>query len=327
MPSKPSHSLPRCFRPDSSHAISLLLALSLCASAACAQIVGSSSRWQNDQIPAKLNAIHAAQQEHIPDAQLGILWGQLAVDYQDQADFQHAEDAYNRSIQLIKFIPEQKLNYANAIDNLGVLYLLFGQVDPAEICLRKGLALRQELAMPAEIAVSREHLADLDLARRRFKDAEKNASQAYEGLTTQLGKESPDQGSITSTLLSLSYARCQQKRCDEGLKDAQHALSIATTVLGADSIQTGHALMALGFVQWKTGSTADAENSMLHGIKILKAEGPSGDPNLSYAFMMYRDYLRAMHRGSEVKQVEQQMETSGKPCGNCTVSVSALSLR
>jgi dihydrodipicolinate synthase/N-acetylneuraminate lyase len=106
-------------------------------------------------------------------------------------------------------------------------------------------------------------------------------------------------------------------------------MRLAENGLAADSVEQAHASMALGFAQWKTRSIAEAERSMQNGLRILRVRLGNTNPRLMAAMYEYRDFLKAMHRGPEVKAIEEQItamipQATKKSCAGCTVSVYVL---
>ena len=301
--------------------LTLVMALSLGIHAASAQTQTASIMPLPERIAQELGLIHAAEQEHLPDVQLGYLWARLASDYRDKADFSRSEDAYNRALRLLKTAPEAKADYATLLDRLGYLYLIYGHKDEAESCMKKSLAIRQELGNVTNIGLSHEHLAEVALARHKFKDAERAASEAYQ----MLAARGSGTTGLAAVLVTLTYARCEQNKCAEGLQNAEQAFAIVRTGHQPDSLPVGHTLMALGFAKWKMGENQDAEKAMLQGIQIIRTLNAPGNPNSRYALIEYRDYLKAMHRSLEAKQIEEQLASTHQPCASCSVSVYSLS--
>ncbi len=297
------------------------LFLGFAASSALAQTQNQTQKL-SDKIALARELIHIGERDQSSNAHQGYLWAQLAADYRDAGDFSQSEDAYNRSLQLFKTAPEAMANYATTLDNLGALYLTYGRID-ARNCMLKALAIRQQLGDQTNIAISLQHLADLDVARRKFKDAESEASEAYQTLSAPGAHNGP---ATVSALLTLAFARCKQDACAQGIQDAEHAVDIARTTLRPDSVQFGITLVTLGFAQWKTGQPQQAETTMLSGLKIIKDQTAPGDPTLSYSLMQYRDYLHAMRRTPEVKEVDAELAAAAhQPCNTCSVSVYSLS--
>jgi tetratricopeptide (TPR) repeat protein len=287
------------------------------------QATGQPNPNLSSKISEDLHQVHDAEQQHLSNAHRGFLWATLAADYRDAADFVRAEDAYNHSISLLKDAPEAAINYATALDNLGTLYLNYDHSEEGSACMKKALAIRRQLGNPIHLAMSLQHLADLDIALRKFKDGEKEASEAYQILTSANAQPA----SFIAVLDSIAYARCKQNRCALGLLDAQHALEIARATIPHDSLQFGLSLVTFGFLQSKTNHLDDAEKSILSGIEIVKMQTAVGDPTLFYAMIEYRDFLKTAHRNAEAKQLDAQLANSTvrQPCAACSVSVYSLS--
>jgi tetratricopeptide (TPR) repeat protein len=276
-----------------------------------------------DRITHNQEAIQTVESQALPHAKLGVLWARLALDYREAADFPRSEDAYHRSIQLLKDTPESRADYATVLANLGSLYLIYGHLEEAALLAKQALAIRQELGDEVNIAFSRQHLADLDLARHKFKEAEIEASHAYEILSTA---EKTNKAALIASLISLTYSRCELNKCSQGVQDAQLAIDTVSSSFPPDSIQVGHAFMAMGFAQWKSGENQQAEQNMLHAIRVIKTQSPAGDPFLLYSLMQYRAFLKAMHRIPESKQVDLELASfRHQVCANCTVGISTLS--
>jgi hypothetical protein len=86
-------------------AFTLCIVLSVCGHARPQQF---STTTQKD--------IVQAEREHLPEAQIGYLWGRLASDYAGQANFARAEDASFRSLRLLRNAPEAQKSYATLLE-------------------------------------------------------------------------------------------------------------------------------------------------------------------------------------------------------------------
>jgi hypothetical protein len=299
-------------------ALTLCIVLSVCEHARPQQF---STTTQKD-IAQKRHMIDLAEREHLPDAKIGYLWGRLASDYAAQSDFVRAEDAYFRSLRLLRNAPEAQKDYATLLDNLGVLYLAYNRRAEAEQYLTRGFAARRKQDDIAALGVSQLHLAELALDGHKFKRAENIAAEAQANLTA-----TGDSGRVglIGALVTLAYARCEQHKCAEGLRDAEHAMDLARLVYPADSLPAGHVLMAIGYARWKTGDSEEAERMMLQGVHIITTRNAPGAPDSRDALLEYRDFLKAMHRSLDVKRIDDQLaQATPQPCANCTVSVNSL---
>jgi tetratricopeptide (TPR) repeat protein len=301
-------------------AAALCIALSICEHAQPQQVSVTEIK---EHIDLDLRLIKVAENDRLSSAKRGYLWAKLASDYAQLADFARAEDAYSRSLQLLKDAPEAKANYATLLDNLGVLYLAYNRRDEAERYIKKAFAARREQGDIATIGISQLHLAEIALADHKFKEAEHLAAQANANLSAagDAGRKG-----LIAALVALSYARCSRDNCAEGLHNAEQARELAHLVYPSDSLPIGHVLMAIGFAKWKTGDSQEAEKMMLEGIHIITTQNAPGTPYSRNALSEYRTFLAAMHRTRDVKRIDDQLAAmTPQPCTNCTISVTTLS--
>lgn len=278
------------------------------------------------RIAQDVEAIRIAEQKHLPEAQQGALWEQLAMAYHVATEFSKAEDAYGRALHLLKISPPAAAEYASTLDNLASLYLAYGRLEDAERARKQALRLRQRLGDPTGIAISEVHMADIAIARHQFKKAELLAQR---GLGTMESLPNPPRPAMISAFIALAYARCSRGRCHEGLRSAQQAVVFAHENFESGSPARGFALETLGFAEWKSGATQDAQRDMLQAVQILQAELASADPRLAGAMLQYKAFLVEAKRRVEAQQIDEQVtrmtSQTGASCRGCTISVDSLS--
>jgi hypothetical protein len=271
-------------------------------------------------------SIRDAEQQHLTSVQQGILWGQLALEYQSIASFSKAEDAYHTSLRLLKTTPSARADYASALDDLSTLYMSFGRVDDSESAARQALAERQKVGRLSDIGLSQVHLAGIALVRRQFRKAEQLSQRGIQGLQSS---SDPPRTGLLSGFMTLVYARCSRGHCQEAVTIAEQAVVFAENAFEPDSPATGFALETLGFAQWKSGSPQEGEKAMLQGIQILRAKLAADDPRLAGAMLQYRTYLIEAKRSAEAQDIQQQVKNmtreAGIYCSGCAISVHSLS--
>jgi len=285
------------------------------------QITSSEKRIAQD-----LELIREAEKQHLPDVQRGALWHELALEYHAATEFQKAEDAYNKALNLLKTVPSAREEYASTLDDLASLYLIYGRVDDAESARKQALTVRQKLGNPTGVAVSEVRLSDIALARHDFKKAERLAQRGLQGLESS---SNPPRAGVLSALITLTYAGCARGHCAQGLMDAEQAVAFTNTHFESESAAGGFALEALGFAQWKNGATQNGERTMLQGMTLLRARLAPADPRLAGAMLQYQAYLTATNRQAEAGQIHEQVTKMtgqvGVSCQGCAVSVNSLS--
>lgn len=305
-----------------------LLALMFTESA-WTQTVTQADQVLHDRIAAIRQRIDTAASWHATDDQLGALWRQLANAHQDGRDIQRAEEAYTRSLKLLKASAQQRY-FAAALDDLGSLYLETGRLKESESCRRKALAIFEESGDQAWQSRVHVSLAVISLEKRKFAESEEESAKALKSLKEQ---KEPDKDDLVSGLIVNSYAKCFQGRCDDGLRVAGQAMGLASATFAKDSLEVVTALMAVGFEGWKTGAQEDGERAMREALEIMHQK-----KNLPYAtlvadqlkvFTSYTNYLKATHQKESAKQMENEIaRLKGEQtpfCKNCTVNAVALS--
>lgn len=186
--------------------------------------------------------------------------------------------------------------------------------------------MREKLGNSSDIGLSQIHLANVAIARRQFKKAERLSLQGMEAIESF---SNPPRAGILSELITVTYARCLRGHCGEGLTSAQQALAFANSNFEPESAAVGFALETLGFAEWKTGALQDGEKAMLRGIQILRTKLVPADPRLRGALLQYGDYLIATSRRVEAQEIHEEVErmsgATGTFCPACAVSVDSLS--
>lgn len=281
-----------------------------------------------NRIAENIRKIHTAGDWHATDLALGKLWLQMACDYADEEDFPRSEDAYSRALRLFER-SSSRLEYAYALDGLGLLYHHVGRLKEAENLMRKSLAVYEEIH--EEVGIPRLHadLSTLLLKEKRFAASEEESAKAIAELQEQ---KEPNRTDLIAALIVNSYGKCFQGRCEEGAQEAERARMLASKMLAKDSLEMIAALLAVGFEQWKIGSEAEGDRRMREAVVLIREKNDLTSATLLDAQLKvlseYAEYLKGRHQKEKARQVEDevaQLKESQRPdCKNCTVSVMGL---
>lgn len=271
-----------------------------------------------EEISQVRQTIQQAEQQHFADERIGYMWAVLAAKCRRSGDFSASEDAYFRALKLLDHSPSAARNYGTTLDNLAMLYLTYGRLDEAEQYNRQGAKIRNKLGLPLDEARSEQHRAEIDLARHRFKAVEDEAAHALEVMTRL---DDPEKLDMISALNALAFARCSRKACTQGMEDAQHSLSLARNSFGEQSGPVAHALMAIGFAEWKQGRLDEADRTMRSSIQMMKAQEGVESRGVMLAMLEYRNYLQGVHRYGEAEEIMQEislaMHQQTPVCATC----------
>jgi tetratricopeptide (TPR) repeat protein len=319
-------------RRPSPHSLSrFICALSItCAVLACsASVQAQRSPASAARVDALRGQIRSATDQEASAAQLGALWLELANEYQSQLELLQAEDAFTRSLPLLRF-PATQSAYADALDGLGSLYFATARPTEAENCFRKALGVYQAIGDRPHTARLHVSLALLLVSEHRFRDGEEESS---EGLNEFQSQPQPDPSEFVPALLTHSYALCNQGRCNAALDDTKRAMTLAQGSFATDSLEIAGVWLAWGFDQWKSGSPDEADRSMREALTIVRSRTDLPRPLLAGSLLgilrQYDVFLKATHRKSEARQIDSEIRRlqseQNSSCKDCTVNAAALS--
>lgn len=303
-----------------------LLAIGAFASFALVLVPTAVSQSDLDaRIRRELQFIERNPQANNSPLTVGRVWAQIAYDYQDEGAFASAEAAYVKSLAELRDVAEATSEYATILDNFGSLYLMTGRLQEAENCRKKSLEMRKQSGDPLDIERSRAHLAEVALARHKWKDAEKQASEAAQEMILLNDKQKTD---VISALITESYAQSLEGKQQDAVLSAKQAVAIASDSFPLQSLPVAQAYLVLAIVQLKAGSVEEAGNSLRHSIPNIRELTAPGDPQRTVALTIYKGYLLRSHQPHEADKVDNELRSNTQQrdsqCKDCTVSVYGL---
>ncbi len=302
----------------------IIVLFALFASIRCALSAQEPAAVIQERIKSEVHLIKVAIDQHRPEESIGYLWATLGADYRKSGDFSNSEAAYLHAVELFEASLSSMRNYATTLDNLGMLYLTYGRVDDAERYNRKAAAIRNKMNYPIDLAWSTQHMAEINLAKHKYKEAENGAAEA---LAAMEAHNDPEQLDRISALNALAYTRCLRRRCEQGMGDARRSLDIARNNFGAESVPSAHALMALGFALWKLERFEDADRTLRAGVEMMRAKAGPRSRALLLALAEYRDFLKGTHRDEAAESVTKQLAEAKSLSIVCATCVTVNSLR
>jgi tetratricopeptide (TPR) repeat protein len=292
--------------------------------------VAQSSQMEIERIEMLRGQIKTAEAQHDGAQVVGELWLKLADRYLDQLEFPEAEDAYARSLKLLRAAGTQA-GIADALDGMGVIDLAARRFSEARECDKKALAIYEALGDRVRAGKMHEAIALAWLVDRHHREAELESAA---GLAELQQQANPDAGEMIAAYLTHSDALCSLKRCELALKDVDHAMEIVRAKFPVESSEMVAVLLTRGVEEWKTKAIDEAGRSMEEALRLV--HGLTGLPELVRlgdqlgVLQQYDAFLKATHRGVEAAAMEDEMarlQSQQHPpsgCNGCTVSAAAL---
>lgn len=272
--------------------------------------------------------IKTAEQQHASTAEIGGLWLQLANRYQDLLEFPQAEDAFVRSVRLLR-TPATQAEYADALHGMGSLCFATGRLNDAGEYLQRSLDIYQALGDTLHTAALHETLGLIQLTGRHYREAE---AESAESLSEMQPLAKTDPSEMVAAYLTHGYAICGQGRCADALSDVDRATSVVEARLRPDSVDMIAVWLARGFDEWKNGAPQDADQAMSAALLLVRGKTDLPQPlvvGMELGVMrQYDAFLKDTHRKPEERRLAVEMtkleEQQPRACNGCTVSVAGL---
>lgn len=249
-------------------------------------------------------------------------WLKLAVLLQDSGKYRESEDAYRRTIELLR--APDPLTVADVFDHMGTMYVQSGQFSKADPVERHALAIREHEQDKLGSGVSHMHVAMLLLGEKELPAAEAEAQTAVALLVPEYS-HSADVSSATpeekmTALIDLAEVQNASGENDNAIPLLRFALQIAHKNYADDSLPVGTIDFLLGQAYWKSGDFKEASVLMSHGVHTLSTEIGWGHPMYLTTLRNYEAFLVATNQRSEAKQVAKEIERLDSSTGTFAVA-------
>jgi len=241
--------------------------------------------------------------------QNGAVWWHLAMLCQDAARYGDAEHAYAKALELLK--TGDRATLANAMDEMGTMYVETGRYAKAEPLEREALAMREAGNDSVGVGRSWMHLTMLSLGRHNLANAANYAELAADRLVPERTGHAAEKAATPeekmTALIYLSLVRCAQRDCAQAIPELRAASGIAQASYGAGGLPVAFTDFLLGYAYWKSGDTRSAAELMKSGTAGLEAQVGWGHPTYIAAMTQYEAFLKQTGRNTEAAEVKAKI--------------------
>ncbi len=219
-----------------------------------------------------------------------------------------AETQAKNALQLARQIPVNLKGYAEALDNLGVIYSYRGKFEKAENSFQKSFALFEELGNSEHIAKSLNHLGVTYAMIGKLKRAEKLFRQSY-----KLFEEVKDYLEMGKCLDNLGIVFRQRGELKQAKECHEQSYTLFKKINRLQAM--AYSLNNLGIIYRQSGEFNEAKKSLEQSLNLRESFGHS--PNIAESryqligALMMQGALDAAH--THLNLLENQAQTSGIP--------------
>jgi tetratricopeptide (TPR) repeat protein len=258
-------------------------------------------------------------------AELGKAWILLGVAYTQQGRVLEAQNAFERSLQILGQDPQFVSDYAVALQNYGELYNDSGERVVAGQLWKKALSVLQKSGDHAGIAHSLTYLAGWALAENQVPEAKKYLESVAEEMKLTHGLSDDDLSVVYETQAWLARVEGNTSAAVAGY---QRSLELCKRIYGEKHWKTGWDYMLRGKAYAQAGNIAMALDDAREGLSILEQTLGRKNPRyfaaqLAYAAVLDRAGLRAQAAQWRVAGEQAQKDFYRSQCLSCTINVEA----
>lgn len=280
-------------------------------------------------LETQIQIYSAASQKADPPAMepvaAGGVWRHLGSLYEDAGRYAESETCYVHAIRLLQPEPAASAELATAIDDLGTLYMMRGDLEQAEYAEQRALAIREAWGIRADLPLSWFHLATLSLREHQFKRARDYAELAVQQIDR---KTSPDADEEMNARFVLGSALFRLHKDAEAIAMMESAMDVGRRTYSPDDFPLGFGSFLLGYVYWKSGNATGAAKLMENGAAVVERQLGWRHPVCLSVMTQYARFLRDTHQTAAARAIDDKLkEARGKEGygqGTGTLSVAAL---
>ena len=246
----------------------------------------------------------SAEPPHMPAVEAGRIWLHLGILYQHAGKYGLSEITYEHAMRLLTIAPVSQPDLADAIDDLGTLYMETGNLKGAEDAESKAMKMREATGLESELLQSWYHLATLYLREHQADKSRSFAQRAFDAFSKDINAIPEDK---IGAQIVLSASLCQSHRYPEAITLLQSALQLSNDLYGPEQFPTGLNTFLLGYAYWKSGDLVSANKLMQRGSDIL-GKTLEWHPAYLYVLTQYAQFLRKAHKQDAAHAIEKEIK-------------------
>jgi|GEM_PF-3263991 len=259
------------------------------------------------------------------DALIGIAWNIRGVALENLGDWEGARRSYETAVAILCAKPDQILQYASALDNLGSLKADMGQLQESRSLGIHAQQLNQSAGNYAGAVRASIKLALVALAQRDRKSTRQFLAEALKELSLVPSPEASD-------LAALHNAQALECVQDGHLNDARneinHAIELWTEHYGPRYYLLATGLSLRGQINNALHKGDDAREDFRHSLDLLRMNNEMGSKVYFIVEMNYANVLRNSGERYEADRLESAakeglQELSHRQCNGCSVSAAS----
>jgi tetratricopeptide (TPR) repeat protein len=263
---------------------------------------------------------------HVLDgADLGIAWTLLGNAYQDFENYDKARRCYENAIHILEGIPDEQVQYATAVDNLGAVEFSMGNLEESKALRSKARRLHEAAGNHAGVAIACGNLAVIALKQNDVRAARRSVSEAFS--EAALTKELTD-NNLAMIFTAKGYLAKVEKDFHAAVDAYQEAIDLWTRCYGSHFFMLGTAYALRGQIYDMLGDHKQALGDFQQALTLLEKTPGRDAPAYLMVEIAYAHALRDAGAKEEAARLNKEAKAGlanarVQQCGSCTISAES----
>jgi tetratricopeptide (TPR) repeat protein len=214
---------------------------------------------------------------------------EVAAVYQNQAvlaqvwqqDYALAEELTRKEIDIKRALQgAESLDFASALNNLGIFVMLQGRLEEAATILEDSLAMNRRVAGDTHPEVARvlENLGNVYYRMGRYDRTLEMLGEVIAIRRQVLGEDSPD---VARSLANMGTVYRVSGNLDQAEASLREAATRMERAYGPDHSDVASARRSLAYVLRDQGKLGEAESQLRAALAVVEQSYPAGSPGLA----------------------------------------------
>ena len=252
-----------------------------------------------------------------------VAWNLLALDYQYLGDYGKARRAFETALSFIK-PASAPTRYAAVLANFGTLQLELGQNESAQrLFLRARTLIENDTDQMALVNVDR-RLATLAIAQRRYKDAKRALSEAFQKAAVAEHPQPDDLGALYAIQSNLNL---RMHDLPAALDAIQKAIDLGNQLHGTGaSVEFDAYYIIRGHIYGQLHEYQKARDDLEMAVSDLAKNPGTDSPLYLAAESAYADLLHKAGSKQEASRLKKHVNSTWQElrrqgCVRCTINI------
>jgi tetratricopeptide (TPR) repeat protein len=260
------------------------------------------------------------------DPMAGVAWNIRGLALQNMGNLDEARRSYESAIKILRALPDQKIQFANALDNLGSLEADNGQLKESKVLRLRAMELYGSIGDHAGVARTASSLAVVELALGNRREARRSLADAYH---EESQVASPDPRNLAWMFGAESLLDEADGKTQAGLDRINRVIDLWTQHYGSNYYLLASAYSIRGRLYHVLGDDSRAAEDLGHSLTLLSDNGEANSKLYLLIEIMYAKLLKNSGKKDDGSRMESDARAAlerlrHQQCSGCTISAEGI---